>query len=52
MAHRLSTIRSADRIYVLEHGTVIETGTHGELVTLDGVYRTLWDVQTGSAIDR
>ena len=52
VAHRLSTIRSADRIYVLEHGTVIETGTHGELVTLDGVYRTLWDVQTGSAIDR
>ena len=52
VAHRLSTIRSADRIYVLEHGTVIETGTHGELVALDGVYRTLWDVQTGSAIDR
>lgn len=50
IAHRLSTIRHADRIYVMADGEVAETGTHDELVALGGIYRGLWDVQTGEAV--
>ncbi len=50
VAHRLSTIRNADQIHVIDAGHVAETGTHDELITTDGIYRSLWDVQTGSAI--
>ena len=47
IAHRLSTVRHADRILVLENGAVVEDGTHNELVELNGVYARLWSVQTG-----
>jgi ATP-binding cassette subfamily B protein len=48
IAHRLSTVRNADRIFVLEDGELVEEGTHDELAqTSDGLYAGLWRVQTG-----
>jgi ATP-binding cassette subfamily B protein len=49
IAHRLSTVRHAHRIHVLEGGRVIERGTHEELVDHGGLYAALWRVQTGEA---
>ena len=45
ISHRFSTVRHADRICVLEHGRVIELGTHDELMVLGGRYRTMFDLQ-------
>ncbi|HGS5596644.1 TPA: ABC transporter ATP-binding protein [Vibrio parahaemolyticus] len=42
VAHRLSAVKQADLIYVLEDGTVTQTGTHGELVEQEGLYQTLY----------
>ena len=51
VAHRLSTVRHADRIWVLEAGRVVEAGTHDELVSRPGPYADLWAVQTGVLAD-
>ncbi|HYJ78345.1 MAG TPA: ABC transporter ATP-binding protein, partial [Longimicrobiaceae bacterium] len=53
IAHRLSTVRGAHRIYVLDGGEVVEHGTHEELLEAGGVYAALWRVQTGevAAVD-
>lgn len=42
VAHRLSAVKQADLIYVLEDGQVTQTGTHGELVEQQGLYQTLY----------
>ncbi|MBX7223440.1 MAG: ATP-binding cassette domain-containing protein [Blastocatellia bacterium] len=45
IAHRLSTVRRANRILVLQDGTIVESGTHDELMELEGLYRKLYDLQ-------
>ncbi len=47
IAHRLSTVRNADYIFVLDRGVLREQGHHDELVAANGIYATLWHVQTG-----
>jgi len=49
IAHRLSTVRHADRIHVMAGGRITESGTHDELVAAGGRYAALWAVQTGEA---
>lgn len=49
VAHRLSTVRHADAIHVLEHGRIIESGTHDALLARNGAYAALWRLQTGDA---
>lgn len=48
IAHRLSTVRNADKIYVLEDGQVKEQGQHEDLLEQNGLYAGLWQVQTGA----
>ena len=45
IAHRLSTVRGADKIFVLDRGALVESGTHRDLLTQDGLYRMLYDLQ-------
>lgn len=49
IAHRLSTVRNADSIVVLDYGEIVEFGTHNELVSEGGLYSRLWNVQTGES---
>jgi ATP-binding cassette subfamily B protein len=47
IAHRLSTVRHADRIMVMEQGAIVESGRHEQLIAADGAYANLWRVQAG-----
>ncbi|MFH1850927.1 MAG: ABC transporter ATP-binding protein [Candidatus Neomarinimicrobiota bacterium] len=45
IAHRLSTVQNADKIIVLEHGRIVGSGTHNELIEIDGLYKYLYSIQ-------
>ena len=51
IAHRLSTIAQMDRLVVLEHGRIVEQGSHRELIAHGGHYATLWRRQAGGFLD-
>ena len=51
ISHRFSTVRHADRICVLEHGAVVELGTHDELMARGGRYRTMFDLQASRFVE-
>ena len=49
IAHRLSTVRDANRVLVIDHGDVVESGAHSELLALGGLYASLYRQQMASA---
>ena len=46
IAHRLNTLRYADRILVIDDGQIVEQGSHEELLAVNGTYARLWQLQT------
>ena len=52
VAHRLSTIAALDRLIVLDKGEIVESGTHSQLIDLNGVYSRLWKRQSGGFIGK
>ena len=48
VAHRLSTIAGLDKIVVLDHGEIVQEGTHKELLSQNGEYKKLWSRQSGA----
>ena len=48
IAHRLSTIKNADKIFVLGVNNIAEEGSHEELIQKNGIYKQLWDIQSGN----
>jgi ATP-binding cassette subfamily B protein len=48
ITHRMASVREADRIYVLDHGEVVEQGDHASLMSLDGIYRQLFTLQASA----
>ena len=50
IAHRLSTILSADKIYVLHEGEIVESGTHDDLISLNGEYANLYQYQFKTSV--
>jgi ATP-binding cassette, subfamily B, bacterial len=50
IAHRLSTIRNAHQIYVMEHGKLVEAGTHDQLLASHGIYAGLWNIQQNAKV--
>lgn len=50
IAHRLSTVRHADQIHVMEAGRIVESGQHADLLTKNGLYASLWRLQTGERV--
>lgn len=51
ISHRFSTVRSADRIYVLKHGRIVESGTHPQLMSLGGLYAELYNLQASTSLN-
>src|SRR5580765_7058060 len=51
IAHRLSTVRRMDELVVLDHGCIVERGSHDALIAQDGIYASLWAHQSGGFLE-